>query len=215
MAAIDGAGPLSALVQTLTISASGLTALNATTAEGDYLLAIEEFRGFNLDWLLPLTLTAALLPDQRGQKQGGIWRWLPLVSLALAAQKQIGADLSRDFPATIDREHRHAHTHHLSAFQRAVGDSKMALSLKPLRKWSLLAPLGALAAVMLKSQNQEQAAALALTTAVVGQIATLTGVRNGRRPLVKTLEGRARGWLFGAALAGVLWLITWLFRSER
>jgi hypothetical protein len=151
------------------------------------------------------------LPGQRT----GLWRWLPLVGLGAIAAKQIGTDFSQDFPAAIDREHRHAHTHHLSAFQRALGDSKMALSLKPLRKWSLLAPLGALAAAVLKRRDHDQAAAVALTVAAVGQVATLTGVRNGRRPLLKTVEGRAKGWAIGTALAAVLWLISLLFRGER
>jgi hypothetical protein len=210
------------MAQALAISAAGTAALSATTAETDYLLGIEDYRGYNLDWLVPMGLAAAtalpeiLNPRPTGQSkienQKSLWRWLPLAGVALAALRSFNSQA--DAPAALDREHRHAHTHHLSAFQRGLGDSKMALSPKPLRKWALLAPLGVVGASILKQNKQDELAALALTAAAAGQVATLTGFRNGQRPLLKTLEGRAKGWAIGAALAGVFWLMFALFKAN-
>jgi hypothetical protein len=142
-----------------------------------------------------------------------IWKWFPLVGLALAALKSLSS--GQDPLAQLDREHRHAHTHHLSAFQRGLGDSKMALSPKPLRKWALLAPLGVVAASIFKQNRQDELTSLALTAAAAGQVATLAGFRNGQRPLLKTLEGRARGWAVGMILAGLFWLVFSLFRTDK
>jgi hypothetical protein len=91
----------------------------------------------------------------------------------------------------------------------------MALSPKPLRKWALLAPLGVVGASILKQNKQDELAAFALTAAAAGQVATLTGFRNGQRPLLKTLEGRAKGWAIGAVLAGLFWLVFTLFNTKK
>jgi hypothetical protein len=209
--ALNGADPLGAVAQALAASAAGAVALSATTAESDYLLGVEAYRGYNLDWLIPLGLAAATsVPEIANRKsqienRKSVWRWLPLAAVALAAWRNLGGQ--RDLVASLDREHRHAHTHHLSAFQRNLGDVKMALSPKPLRKWALLAPLGVVAASILKQNQQDDLAAVALTAAAAGQVATLAGFRNGQRPLLKTLEGRAKGWAVGAVLAGMVWLI--------
>jgi hypothetical protein len=206
------------MAQALAVSAAGTAALSATTAETDYLLGVEDYRGYNLDWLIPMGLAAATaLPQIQNPKSQipnpkSLWRWLPLAGVALAALRTFNSQA--DAPAALDREHRHAHTHHLSAFQRGLGDSKMALSPKPLRKWALLAPLGVVGASILKQNKQDELAALALTAAAAGQVATLTGFRNGQRPLLKTLEGRAKGWAIGAALAGVFWLMFALFKAN-
>ncbi|MBE7471134.1 MAG: hypothetical protein DPW09_23735 [Anaerolineae bacterium] len=217
--ALNGANPVGAMAQALAVSAAGTVALSATTAESDYLLGIEDYRGYNLDWLLPMGLAAATTFLEIGNRKSEIgnrkslWRWLPLAGLALAAAKSLSGP-NPDAPAALDREHRHAHTHHLSAFQRSLGDSKMALSPKPLRKWALLAPLGVVGASILKQHQQDELAAIALTAAAAGQVATLTGFRNGQRPLLKTLEGRAKGWAIGAVLAIVFWLVFSLFKTS-
>lgn len=217
--ALNGANPVEAVAQALAVSVAGTAALSATTAETDYLLGIEEYRGYNLDWLIPLGLAAgSALINSRNRKScqrhaseienpKSPWRWLPLAGVALAALGSLSGRGNSNAPAVLDREHRHAHTHHLSAFQRAVGDSKMALSPRPLRKWALLAPLGVVGASILKQNKQDDLAALALTVAAAGQIATLTGFRNGQRPLLKTLEGRAKGWAIGTVLAGLFWFV--------
>ncbi len=225
--AANGAGPAAALVHNLAVAVAGATALTAITTENDYLLGIEEYRGYNLDWLIPVGLAVfsglsklqitnyklhtpypiSPLPLPNSSfllhpSSFKLWRWLSLVSLGLLFFK----NLNRDLLAWLDREHRHAHTHHLSAFQRLVGDLKMALSARPLRKWTLLAPLGALVAVLLKRHRQDDLAAAALTAVAVGQVATLTGFRNGQRPILKTAEGRTKGWFIGLFIAGLIWL---------
>ncbi|MCB0153796.1 MAG: hypothetical protein KDF65_03295 [Anaerolineae bacterium] len=239
--AVDGDSPLGALARSLALSASGAATLGASVADIDYALNIEPYRGYHLDWLLPLGLAAAsslvptpqkneplslpqrLLhrlnpksptqnPKSKIQNPQSPWRWLPLAGVALAALTSFKAG---DPLAGLDREHRHSHTHHLSAFQRLLGDSKMALNAKPLRKWALLAPLGAVGAVLLKRHGRTDLAGAALTAAAAGQVATLSGFRNGQRPLLTTLEGRAKGWAVGAGLALVIWLVTALLGRNR
>jgi hypothetical protein len=232
--ALNGVDPIGAVAQAFAVSAAGSVVLSATTAETDYILGIEEYRGYNLDWLIPLGLAAssALVNFQNPTSKISIeravenrkskienpkfpWRWLPLAGVVLAALRSLSGRGNSDVPAALDREHRHAHTHHLSAFQRAVGDSKMALSPRPLRKWALLAPLGAVGASILKQNKQDDLAGLALTAAAAGQVATLTGFRNGQRPLLKTLEGRAKGWAIGVVLAGLFWFVFALLSPKK
>lgn len=221
-AAIDGTDPLTSLAQTMALGAAGATALGATTAETDYVLGVETYRGYELDWLVPLGLAAghALLrrPPRRWwprQQTRSLWSWLPVAGVALAALRSFSGGFPADLPAAIDREHRHAHTHHLSAFQRMLGDSKLALSPRPLRKWAMLAPVGAVGAVLFKRQGQDELVTAALTVAAAGQVASLTGFRNGQRPLIQTLKGRVKGWTLGLGLAAVVWFIAWLLGRNR
>lgn len=217
--AISGAEPLAALVQGAAVGAAGATTVAATTVAADYLLGIEEYRGYNFDWLIPLGLAAStnLLASSNPQsiiKNQKSTRLL-LAGIALAAFRSLAGHLAPDLPATFDREHRHAHTHHLSEFQAKLGDLKMALSPRPLRKWALLAPLGMVSAALFKRNNQDELAAIALTASAAGHVATLTGFRHGQRPLEKTIEGRARGWAVGLALAGAVWLVISLINKIR
>jgi hypothetical protein len=143
-----------------------------------------------------------------------IWSWLPLAGLGLIGLIQLAGGAGRDWPAWLDREHRHAHTHHLSAFQRYLVDVQMTISARPLRKWSFLAPLGTVTAALFKQSGPHQAATAATTAAAAGHIASLAGFRNGQRQILKTAEGRAKGWVVGILLAGVVWLALWL-RQKR
>jgi hypothetical protein len=207
--AINGANPVEALTHALVVGTAGAATLGAATADADYVLGVEPYRSYNLDWLLPLGLATAITLLNKRERPSA-WTWLPLLGLGLAALKNFSGG-NEDPLAKLDREHRHSHTHHLSAFQRVLGDSKMAVAPKPLRKWSLLAPLGAVGAALLKQKGQDEWATVALTAATAGQVATMAGFRNTQRPLLRTLEGRARGWSIGAALAGVVWAVTWLW----
>lgn len=216
-AAIGVSGPLTAAAHTLTVAAAAAPVLNATATETDYLLGIEEYRGFNLDWLAPLGLAMAggLAGDSapNSTKPEAGWRyWLAVAGLVLAG---LAKNPAGDLPARFDREHRHPHTHHLSAFQRHLGDFKMALSPAPLRKWSLLAPLGGVAAAWFQRRGRRRLSAVALAAAAAGQVATLTGFRNGQRPFLTTLSGRAKGWATGLLLAGLFWLVAGLFSRNR
>ncbi|MEW5957526.1 MAG: DUF5693 family protein [Chloroflexota bacterium] len=216
-------GPLVALAQTLAVSAAGAAALTAITAEPDYVQGIEEYRGYNLDWLLPLGLAAlpGILPsDSRFTPHHNsslrLWRWLPLAGVLLVALRHFtAAGRAADPLAALDREHRHAHTHHLSAFQAALGDAQMRLSCRPLRKGAFLAPLGAVTAILLKRTGQAEASAAALIAAAGGQVAVLAGFRNGQRPVLKTLAGRAGSWALGALLALGVWLAAHLLARKE
>lgn len=207
-AALNGANPLAALAHTALVSTAGAAVLAATTAERDYVLDIETYRGYQLDWLLPLGLAAGnSLLDRK--------RWLPVAGVGLALLAGLVARSGPDIPASLDREHRHAHTHHLSAFQRLVGDAAMSLSGRPLRKWSLLAPLGTVVGGLLQQRGQDKAAAAALVAATAGQVATLSGFRNGQRPLARTAAGRAGGWLMGIVLAWFISLLISGYQKNR
>jgi hypothetical protein len=209
------AHPLMALVHNLVVSKSGAMTLMATTAEIDYLQNIEGYRGYNLDWLIPFGLAAGSNLIRNRTAAAKLWGWLPLAGVGLAGVMMLGRGLSGDWAVALDREHRHAHTHHLSAFQRRVGDMKLALAPRPLRKWSLLAPLGAVLSSLWQPKGEPELANSALLAATAGEVAFLTGFRDGQRLLPKTIKGRGRGWVIGAGLAGLIWLITWLWGRVR
>jgi hypothetical protein len=78
----------------------------------------------------------------------------------------------------------------------------------------MLVPVGVVSAALLKKNGRNDLATVALTAATVGQVATLTGFRNSQRPLLNTLQGRARSWAIGALLAGTLWLIASLLGKK-
>ncbi len=221
--ALHHADPLTTLAHTAAVTAAGATAIAATTTDPNYLLGIEEYRGYNLDWLLPLSFVATLpvlkkyitpnpqppiIPNPPSP-------WLPIASITLAALVNLTGKLSPDLPARFDREHRHAHTHHLSQFQQQLGDAKLALSAKPLRKWSLLAPLGIVCAAIFKQKQQPELVTAALMTAVAGQVASQTGFRQGQRAITKTTEGRLKGWAVGVGLAGIVWLVMSILKPKR
>jgi hypothetical protein len=223
--ALKGADPATALVHNLAVAGAGAAALTATNIENDYLMGIEEYRGYNLDWLIPLGLAALAglmkskspksktCPEQSRRCQPctiNLWSWLPLVGLGLAGLAQLAGGVTRDLPASLDREHRHAHTHHLSAFQRHAGDIRLAISARPLRKWSFLAPFGAVLASLFGSNSSEPMATFATSATAAGHIASLAGFRNGQRPILRTTTGRAKGWAFGFLLAAIVWLALWL-----
>ena len=226
--ATQATNPALALTHALVVGTAGAVTLNAAVSDIDYALNVEPYRSYHLDWLLPLGLAASLpflkksavkprwalpwLPAR--QLEPSLWRWLPLAGVGLTALKTFLDPVGQDPLAPLDREHRHSHTHHLSAFQRLTGDTKMALAVRPLRKWTLLAPLGVVGEAIFRQRGQDTAANIALTAATAGQVAALSGYRNAQRPLLKTLEGRSRSWAMGAALAVVFWLVNWLVERQ-
>lgn len=228
--AVRNSGPLTALTQAVTVGTVGAATLGAAVADLDYALNVEPYRSYQLDWLLPLGLVAAgpLLkksPPPRHRwfdwarltrrRPNPVWRWLPLTGVGLAGLTALFGQSSQDLLAQLDREHRHSHTHHLSTFQRLLGDSRMAFAPKPLRKWSLLAPLGVVGAALLRRKGKTEAANAALTVGTAGLVAALSGYRNAQRPILKTLQGRARGWVVGILLTALFWLGTNLLGGQR
>jgi hypothetical protein len=211
---LGGTNLLLALAQAITASTAGAITLNATLAEADYFSGVEEYRGYNLDWLLPLVAAAASALNGQQRRNGRRRRhWLPLAGVALMAWRALSGESDGDRLARWDREHRHAHIHHISAFQQLVGDIKLALAPQPLRKWSLLVPFGVVGAAIFRRRGQDTLAAGASTVATLGGVATMTGFRNMQRPFQQTVEGRTKGWVLGLALAGLVWLGSWLFNK--
>jgi hypothetical protein len=94
--------------------------------------------------------------------------------------------LPSDPLAALDVEHITEHTHHLSRAQAAIGDASMALSLQPLRKWTL----PTLASQAIAAFAPIPAAGLATVTAALGEAAFLTGFRQAARPLSRTFMDR-------------------------
>lgn len=202
------------LAQSAVIAASSAAAISATTVDGDTLLGIEEYRGYNLDWLFPLGMVAAnALQIGKWQIANSKIGWGPAMVVGLTALASVAGKLPADLPGTLDREHRHAHTHHLSQFQAKLGDARLALSPRPLRKWALLAPLGAASAAALKQAGLPHWAWLGRWAAVEGQVSLQTGFRQGQRSLADTARPRAQSWLLGAGIAAGVWLAARLLRG--
>ena len=93
---------------------------------------------------------------------------------------------SADPLASLDVEHTSEHTHHLSRAQAAIGDASMALSLQPLRKWTL----PTLAAQTVAAFAPGPAAGLSTVAAALGEAAFLAGFRQAARPVRRTVLDR-------------------------
>ncbi len=179
----------------LVIQASAAAALAAVTSGQDYHLRIEEYRGFNLDWLLPMLAAARAIPD----------RSLRLSALATLAGAWAIANRRRlDVLAQFDPAHAEGHTHHLSAAQRAIGDAKIALGPQPARKWAGLGPFGTALSLALASRGRKDWAAGAALIGVIGNMFGLAGFRKPERALEITGKEALRSFGIGAAIGLVL-----------
>jgi hypothetical protein len=165
--------------------------LAAVTSGREYHLRIEEYRSFNLDWLLPLAAAGMRLP-QRPIRLGLL---LGLFAAWLAAQRR-----GLDPLAAVDPGHALGHTHHISGAQRLVGDVKIALGLRPARKWAGLGPAGVLAGRWLVRRDRPELAALAMLAGTFGHVLGLVGFRRPERALEATLPDAAPSFALGAAL---------------
>lgn len=154
-------------------------AMAALTSGQDYHLRIEEYRGFGLDWLLPLAVAALSIPD-RALRVGilasltGLW--------TLCNQRHI------DLLAMLDPAHAEGHTHHLSAAARLIGDAKIALGLQPARKWFGLGAAGTALSLVLKSRGHKGLAASAALLGAAGNAIGLVGWRRPEHALVVTAK---------------------------
>ena len=88
--------------------------------------------------------------------------------------------------AALDLEHTAEHTHHLSRAQAAIGDARMAISPRPLRKWTF----ATVAALVAAATAPRRAADVALVAATLGETAFLAGFRAPARPLARTVADR-------------------------
>ena len=94
--------------------------------------------------------------------------------------------LAADPLAALDQEHTAEHTHHLSRAQAAIGDARMAISPRPLRKWTF----ATVAALVVSATAPGRARDVALVAATLGETAFLAGFREPARPLARTITGR-------------------------
>lgn len=173
------------LAQALLIQAAAAAGLAASVAEHDYTLRIEEVRTAQLDWIVPLAgVTAAVVFGGAAQTRQRLATALGLSALGLAlARSRL---LGRDPLAALDQEPTAEHTHHLSRAQVTIGDARMALSPRPLRKWTGVAVLAQAVAALAPGRAGD----LAVIVAAAGHIAFLAGFRQPARPAVRTLAER-------------------------
>lgn len=184
--------------ESLLYQLAGATTLAVVTSGQEYQLRIEEYKGFNLDWLLPLAAAAWQIP------QPG-WRVGALAGLGGAwfLARQRGVDLL----AQADPGHAEGHTHHISTAMALVGDVMMTIGPKPARKWAGLAPAAQAAALVLAQQGQKKGAIAAASLGVAGQLLGLVGFRHPERALMITAGESGRSWLVGVGVGVALLLI--------
>ena len=181
----------------LAYQAAAAAALATSTSGQEYQLRIEEYKGFNLDWLLPLATAVLQFPNSSSKAAalaalGAGW---------LAARQQ-----NLDVLAVIDPGHAEGHTHHISAAMAKVGDLQMALGPKPARKWAGLGPAATAVSIVLANRGNKSGAAGTAVLATIGQAMGLVGFRRPERALKDTLEQAMPSFAIGAAI-GLLVLL--------
>ncbi len=191
-------------VEDALLQAGAAAAMAALTSGQDYHLRIEEYRGFGLDWLLPLATAALSIPDR-------VLRVGTLATLAglwtFCNQRHI------DLLAMFDPVHAEGHTHHLSAAARLIGDAKIALGPQPARKWFGLGAAGTALSLALKSRGHKGLAASAALLGAAGNALGLVGWRRPERALAVTAKEALPSLGAGAAV-GLLVLTFMIGKSE-
>lgn len=168
-ARLDGAaGWLAGLAYQVTAAA----ALATSTSGQEYQLRIEVYKGFNLDWLLPLA-TAVLQLPHNGSKTAAL---AVLGAAWLAARQQ-----NLDVLSAVDPGHAEGHTHHISAAMAAMGDLQMAIGPKPARKWAGVGPAATAVSLLLANRGYEKERPFPLILGTIGQTMGLVGSRHRKR----------------------------------
>ncbi len=179
------------------LQAGAAAAMAALTSGQDYHLRIEEYRGFGLDWLLPLAIAALSIPD-RALRVG--------IIAGLAGLWAVGNQRHIDLLAKFDPAHAEGHTHHLSVATRLIGDAKITLGLQPARKWFGLGAAGMALSLVLKSRGHKGLAAGAALLGAAGNALGLVGWRRPERALAVTAKEALPSLGVGAAV-GLLALL--------
>jgi Family of unknown function (DUF5693) len=191
-AAAPAAAALSGdLASAALIQAGTALSVGALTTGRDYQLRIEAYRSLNLDWAGPLAAVALNRLDGR-------WKWLSLAAVGIAwlAVRSRTADLL----GQLDQDLPAGHTHHLSAAQRMMGDTLIALGPRPGRKWAGVGLAGLGAASLLRQLGYDELAAAAALVATLANALMLAAFRRPERPLDLTLTGVGRSWAAGAVV---------------
>jgi hypothetical protein len=194
------AGGLEGMVYQLAASA----VMAIVTSGQEYHLRIEQFRGFNLDWLLPLASVAMRLPDRKARA----WSLTALGAVWLAAQQR-----DMDGLALIDPGHAEGHTHHISAAMGMIGDIQMSLGPKPARKWAGLGPLAAGLRELMVGDGRADLATPLSFLAALGYALGLVSFRFPERALQETLRTAGPSFLTGSAVGFLFRLLSRLPRG--
>lgn len=182
----------------LFINLAAAAALAAFLTGMDFQRHIDVFRGFNLDWMLPLSAVAVIILD-------GNTRW---VLLAIIFVAWLVSSYSRlDVLAFIDLPYPEIHVHHVSRINRIVGSFFRAIGLRPARKWAGIGPFGLVICYHLLRRNQPILSAGAAVLCVMGFAFWLAGFRRPERPLSVTAWGATISMLAGSVIA--LALLVW------
>ncbi len=181
----DSENPISLLDGIAYPTAAAIAMATATSGEA-YQLRVEEHKGFNLDWALPLALSAF-----RMRNKGIRYAALASVGAAWVASSRHNTDPFVDF----DLSPAEGHTHHASAATRLIGDTIIQLGPKPARKWAGLSLLGA-------AFGQQNIGGL------LGTLGTIMGIVGFRRP-ERSLQMTATdaGKSLGLGVVGALLIV--------
>ncbi|MGB1251860.1 MAG: DUF5693 family protein [Candidatus Promineifilaceae bacterium] len=180
-------GSLFAWLSANAYNEAGAIALATATTGVPYQLAVEEYRGFGLDFLVPL-VGAAL------QVESGKLRTALLASVVGAWVYSL-RDNNGDLIGKIDAPPAEAHVHHVSLANRIFGDLAIQLGPRPARKWAGLAPLG-----LALASGEGVTADFGRVVGTLGAVLGLSSYRQPVRGLVRTTEGTLPSYGGGAGL---------------
>lgn len=181
----------------LAYQVAAAAALATSTSGQEYQLRIEEYKGFNLDWFLPLATAVFQLPNKNHRAAA-----LAILGAGWLAARQQNLDVL----SAIDPGHAQGHTHHISAAMATLGDIQMAIGLKPARKWSGLGPAATAVSFILANRGNKEAARGTAVLATAGQTMGLVGFRRPERALKDTLQQAAPSFAIGTGV-GLLALL--------
>lgn len=175
----------------LIAQAAAAASLAAATSGRDYYLRIETYKGFNLDWALPLASAALSI----AHLQSRITVLAAIIGLWIITNQH-----RLDLLAHVDPAPPEGHTHHLSTFARLLGDAALALGPQPARKWAGLGPFATALSLSFAHRQRKELAALSAALGALGSALGLVGFRRSERAFDVTLREAAPSFGLGAAL---------------
>jgi hypothetical protein len=198
---LPGEGKILLLIS-LFVCLAGASALAFFTTGPDFQLSIDTFRGFNLEWMLPLLASGWIF-------LGGGARWgfsLLLLGIWLAANTG-----KLDLLAYFDLPYAESHVHHISKINRMTGRLLRAFGPRPARKWAGIGPLAWVVCFQCLRSDRPIWAAGAAFVALVGFCFWLEGFRRPERGLAITTKDAAVSLGSGFALAFILLILMDIF----